>query len=293
MTLSVIIVNYNVKFFLEGCLRAAAAAMKNITGEIIVVDNASSDDSLAYLQPRFTDVKFIASNTNAGFGAACNKGFRQSSGDFILFLNPDTVVPEDCFEKCLAFIRTKKDAGIVGVKMVDGQGKFLRESKRSFPSVTASFYKMAGLAAVFPHSRLFAAYYAGHLDENTIGEVDVLAGAFMLIRRDLLERVNGFDEDFFMYGEDIDLSYRIQQAGYKNYYFPETQIIHYKGASTNKGSLRHIQSFYGAMSIFVDKHYTGSFALVVRPIIKTGIWFFAFMAALHSFFRRVFRFRNK
>jgi GT2 family glycosyltransferase len=282
MKISVVIVNYNVKQLLEQCLNSVQIGLKNLKGEIIVVDNASFDNSIEYLQPKFPVVKFIANKINTGFGSACNTGFQQSSGDFILFLNPDTLVPPDCFEKSLAFVESKKDAGAVGVKMLDGEGKFLKESKRSFPSVTASFFKMIGFASLFPHSKTFAAYYAGHLNENETNEVDVLAGAFILIKRNVFSAIKGFDEDFFMYGEDIDLSYRIQNAGYKNYYFPGTFITHHKGASTNKKNWAHIKSFYGAMNIFVNKHYSKN---LFKPFIKGGIWFFAGLATIRNFFR--------
>jgi len=285
MEISVIIVNYNVKYLLEKCLYSVQAALRNIPGEIIIVDNASSDNSIEYLQPLFPGVKFIANPINKGFGSACNTGFQQSSGEYILFLNPDTIVPTDCFKKCLDFIQTKKEAGALGIKMLNGSGNYLKESKRNFPSVPASLFKMMGLASLFPHSKLFAAYYAGHLSENEIHEVDVLSGAFMLIKRNVFIEVKGFDEDFFMYGEDIDLSYRIQKAGYKNYYFPETSITHYKGASTKKRSMAHIKSFYGAMSIFVDKHYSGGTKGVFKFILKTGIWFFAGLNAVGNIFR--------
>ena len=285
MEISIIIVNYNVKYLLEKCLHSIQTALNNIAGEIIVVDNASSDNSIEYLQPLFPGVIFIANPVNKGFGSACNTGFHRSFGEYVLFLNPDTIVPPDCFKKCLEFIHSKKDAGALGIKMVDGSGNYLKESKRSFPSVSASLFKMTGLASLFSHSKLFAAYYAGHLSENEIHEVDVLSGAFMLVKRNVFNEVNGFDEDFFMYGEDIDLSYRIQKAGYKNYYFPETSITHYKGASTKKTSKAHIRSFYGAMSIFVDKHYSGNTKGLFKFIIKAGIWFFAGLHAIGNIFR--------
>lgn len=292
MRISIIIVNYNIKLLLEQCLLSVQAALKNLPGEIIVVDNASTDNSIEYLQPKFPGIKFITNKTNSGFGSACNTGFQYSSGDFVLFLNPDTIVPFDCFEKSLSFIESKKDAGALGVKMFDGEGKFLKESKRSFPSVSASFFKMTRLASLFPHSKIFAAYYAGHLSENETHEVDVLAGAFLLIKRNVYEVVKGFDEDFFMYGEDIDLSCRIRKAGYKNYYYPGTFITHYKGGSTRKGSLAQIKSFYGAMSVFVDKYYTGGAKGFFRIFIKAGIWLFAGLSVIGNFFRNIFPGKN-
>ena len=219
MQLSIIIVNYNVKHFLEQCLYSVQKACRGLKAEVIVVDNNSADNSIEFLSSGFPSVQFLINKENLGFARACNQGWQKAKGEYILFLNPDTIVPEDGFEKCLSFFQTHPDAGALGVKMLDGSGKFLKESKRSFPSPLTSLYKLFGLAKLFPRSRTFARYHLGHLDENKNNEVDVLAGAFMMIRREVLEKVGSFDETFFMYGEDIDLSYRIQQAGYKNYYF--------------------------------------------------------------------------
>ncbi len=296
MNISVIIVNYNVKHFLEQCLFSVQAALKNLQGEIIVIDNASSDNSIDYLQPKFPLVNFIANKENAGFGKACNQGFKISSGEFILFLNPDTLVPENCFEKCISFFKTQTDAGALGVKMVDGSGKFLKESKRAFPSLSTSVFKILGLADLFPHSKVFARYYLGHLDSTQNHEVDVLAGAFMMIKRKVLEITGGFDEAFFMYGEDIDLSYRIQKTAspetgkrFKNYYFAQTEIIHFKGESTKKGSLNYIKLFYGAMSIFVNKHYSNGASLFFKFFIHIGIWTVAGISAIRNFFIRILK----
>ncbi len=196
---------------------------------------------------------------------------KQAKGEHILFLNPDTIVPEDCFELCLDFFRNNHNCGALGVRMLDGAGFFLKESKRSFPSPLTSFYKMIGFAAVFPQSKLFARYYAGHLPEQEINEVDVLAGAFMMVNAKVLEKVKGFDEDFFMYGEDIDLSYRIQQSGFKNFYFPKTTIIHFKGESTQKQSPGYVKSFYKAMQLFVLKHYRGNKLLFHTMSVSIGL----------------------
>lgn len=287
MTISVIIVNYNVKYFLEQCLFSVQAALKNIPGEIIVVDNASKDKSIDYLQPKFPFVKFIVNPRNRGFGTGCNDGFKLSSGEFVLFLNPDCIIPEDCFDKSISFLNNHPEAGALGVKMFDGSGKFLKESKRSFPALSTSFFKMVGLAALFPHSKFFAKYYLGQLDENKNHEIGVLAGAFMLMRRNVFEKVNGFDEDFFMYGEDIDLSYRIHKAGFKNYYFSETAIIHFKGEGTKKGNLNYVQMFYNAMSIFVHKHYKDS---LYKLFIHSGIWLAALFSSIANAIKSLFSF---
>ena len=201
-------------------------------------------------------------------------------GKYVLFLNPDTIVPEDCFSKCLAFFEANEDAGAVGVKMLDGHGRLLKESKRAFPSPLTSLFKLFGFARLFPKSRIFSEYHLGYLDENKNQEVDVPGGAFMMTRRNLMDGLNGFDETFFMYGEDVDLSYRIQKMGYKNYYLAETSILHFKGESTKKGSLNYVRMFYSAMSIFVRKHYGGSKASLFIFFIHLAIWLRAIMTAI-------------
>lgn len=255
--------------------------------EIIVIDNDSTDNSLEYLTPRFSTIHFIANKENLGFAKACNQGLQQAKGKYILFLNPDTIVPEDCFEKCISFFEAHPDSGALGVRMLDGSGKFLKESKRAFPSPMTSLYKLFGLSKLFPHSKTFSRYHLGHLDEKENNEVDVLAGAFMLIRKEVLDKVGSFDETFFMYGEDVDLSYRIQKAGYKNYYFAESSIIHFKGESTRKGTMNYVRMFYNAMSIFVRKHYGGSRAGIFNFLIHIAIWFKAALAATSNFIRRI------
>lgn len=253
--LSIIIVNYNVRYFIEACLHSVEKACKNIDAEVFVVDNASTDDSASVLPLLFPNVHFIWNEVNLGFSKANNLAIKNAKGQFILFLNPDTIVPEDCFEKCLSFFSTHHDGGALGVHMIDGNGNFHKESKRSFPDPAVSFFKMIGLSKLFPKSKLFASYYAGHLPEKNTASIDVLSGAFMMISRKILDRVVGFDEDYFMYAEDIDLSYRIKKTGFKNYYFAETSIIHFKGESTKKTDAKYVRDFYGAMKLFVLKHY--------------------------------------
>ncbi len=287
MELSVIIVNYNVKYFLEQCLCSVQKAITSsgTDAEVIVIDNHSHDSSVGYLMPFFPCVRFITNDENIGFTRACNQGYKLSSGKYVLFLNPDTIVPEDCFSKCLAFFEANEDAGAVGVKMLDGHGRFLKESKRAFPSPVTSLFKLFGFARLFPKSGFFSKYHLGYLDENKNHEVDVLAGAFMMTRRTLMDGLNGFDETFFMYGEDVDLSYRIQKMGYKNYYLAETSILHFKGESTKKGSLNYVRIFYSAMSIFVRKHYGGSRASLFIFFIHLAIWLRAVMTAIGKFIK--------
>jgi GT2 family glycosyltransferase len=252
-----------------------------------VVDNNSADDSICYLQQIFQDVLFIKNERNEGFAKACNKGLQHANGKYILFLNPDTLVAEDTIKKTLRFFDQHEDAGAAGVRMIDGSGNFLKESKRSFPSPFTSLYKLFGLARLFPHSKFFNRYHLGHLNENENHEADVLAGAFMMIRKDVLDKVGPFDENFFMYGEDIDLSYRIQQAGLKNYYVAETAIIHFKGESTQKGSFNYVRMFYNAMRIFVRKHYGGTKAGIFNISIQFAIWIRGVFSAIGKLIKRV------
>ncbi len=230
-------------------------ACVGIDAEIFVVDNNSTDGSREWLEPRFDKVKFKWNTTNEGFGKASNSVLKEAKGERILFLNPDTIVPEDCFQKCLSFFQSHPNCGALGVRMIDGSGRFLRESKRALPSGTLSMFKLMGLAKLFPSSKLFAGYYAGHLSSTENHKVDVLAGAFMMLHKKAIDLTGGFDEAFFMYGEDVDLSYRVKRAGMENWYFAGTTIIHFKGESTQKLSPEYARNFYGAMILFVKKHY--------------------------------------
>ena len=270
MRLSVIIVSYNVYPFLDNCLRSVREALKKIDGEVIVVDNASVDRTVELVRQHFPDVHVISNTVNTGFATANNQGIAASKGDFILLLNPDTVVSEDTFTTCLDFMDRHADAGAIGVKMLDGSGRFLPESKRGLPTLLSSFMKMSGLYRLFPHSSKWNNYYQGHIGENEIAKIDVLCGAFMFIRKKTLMESGQLDEAFFMYGEDIDLSYRITKVGYAIYYVPTTSIIHYKGESTRKSSLNYILTFYEAMLIFTEKHpeFSGQ-----KILIKIAIYF--------------------
>ncbi len=255
MRISIIIVNFNVRFFLEQCLFAVRNAVREMDAEIIVADNHSTDGSVAYLRPLFPEVQFIEHEQNLGFAKANNHALSICTGEYVLFLNPDTLIPENSVRTCINYMNAHPDAGALGVRMLDGKGRFLAESKRAFPSVAASFYKLAGLAALFPSSPVFNCYALGHLSKDDNHEVEVLAGAFLLSRKHLLDTLGGFDERFFLYGEDIDLSYRIRQAGWKNHYFAGTEIIHFKGESSDGARLDQVNFFYRAMQVFVKKHY--------------------------------------
>jgi GT2 family glycosyltransferase len=270
---SVIIVNYNVRYFIEQAIVSVKKAAKHLQIEIIVVDNNSSDTSVEMIKHKFPDVQLIVNKENVGFGRANNQGIQIAKGEYILLLNPDTVLQENTLETCINFIEKTSGCGALGVKMIDGKGNFLPESKRALPTPKVAFYKMSGLAALFPRSRTFGQYHLGYLDKNENHEVEVLSGAFMFFRGELLHQIGGFDEDYFMYGEDIDLSFQVIKQGYKNYYIADTSIIHYKGESTKKGSLNYVKVFYEAMLIFAKKHFTKKQAKIYGIAIYIAIFF--------------------
>lgn len=287
MKLSVIIVNYNVKYFLEQCLHSVEAAIKGIDAEVFVVDNNSVDGSVEMVREKFPDVKLIANTVNTGFSVANNQAIKVASGEYILLLNPDTVVELDTFSKSVEFMDAHPDAGGLGIKMVDGSGRFLPESKRGLPTPAVAFYKIFGLSALFPKSRIFGQYHLGYLDNEKTHVVDVLAGAYMMLRRETLEKTGLLDETFFMYGEDIDLSYRITKSGYKNYYFPGARIIHYKGESTKKSSINYVFVFYNAMVIFARKHFSQKNARLFSFLIHIAIYLRAGISILHRLLNKV------
>ena len=286
MKLSVIIVNYNVKFFLEQCIISAKKAAEKVPTEIIVIDNQSVDGSIEMMHDKFPEITFIANKDNVGFSKANNQGMRIAKGEYVLLLNPDTVVEEDTFEKCIQFMDAHPEAGGLGVKMVDGKGNFLPESKRGLPTPAVAFYKIFGLSSLFPKSKKFGQYHLGYLDKESTNKVDILAGAYMLMRKSVLDQVGLLDEDFFMYGEDIDLSWRIKLGGYENYYFPETRIIHYKGESTKKSSINYVFVFYNAMVIFAQKHFSKSNASLFSMFINIAIYLRAGVAIVKRFLEK-------
>ena len=284
MDLSVIIVNYNVKYFLEQCLHSVYKSAQNLRTEIIVVDNNSVDGSCQMIHEKFSEVVLIENKVNVGFSKANNQAIRKATGKYILLLNPDTVVQENTFSSCIHFMDTHPDAGCLGVKMIDGKGNFLPESKRGLPTPDVAFYKIFGLSALFPSSLRFGRYHLGFLDKDKTHQVDVISGAFMFLRKSVLDSIGLLDEDFFMYGEDIDISYRITQAGYKNYYFPHTTIIHYKGESTKKSSINYVLVFYHAMAIFAQKHFSKNIARTYNFFIHLAIYIRAAFSIMRRFF---------
>ena len=272
MQLSVIILNYNVRYFLEQCILSVQKALGGIDGEIIVVDNASTDDSCEMMKAKFPNIKLIENATNLGFPKGNNIGVAQAKGEYICILNPDTVVAEDTFVKILnsKFQIPNSQLGIIGCKLIDGTGNFLPESKRGVPTPWVAFTKIFGLYKI---SNYFGKYYAQHLSDNESGKVDILVGAFMLMKRELYLKVGGFDENCFMYSDDIDLSYLVLKTGKSNYYFHETSVIHYKGESTVRDGT-YMKRFREAMQFFYKKHFKKSSFFDVMMLFGTFVFSF-------------------
>jgi GT2 family glycosyltransferase len=278
MDLSVIIVNYNVKEFLQNLIYSIQKAACNLDYEILIVDNNSEDGSVEFIREKFPFITLIANDTNLGFSKANNIGLSRAKGEYILLLNPDVIVSEDTFQKMIDFFKSHRDCGLAGCKILNPDGTLQLACRRSFPGPWIAFCKVTGLSTLFPKSRLFARYNLTYLNENETYEVDAVSGSFMMMTREAYQRVGGLDEEFFMYGEDLDLCYRIQKAGLKVFYVHSTQIIHYKGESTKRSSLDETWFFYNAMHLFVKKHLSSSF--LVEIILRSAIWFrniFAFL----------------
>jgi GT2 family glycosyltransferase len=288
MDLSVIIVSYNVRYFLEQCLVTVRKASEHIDCEIFVVDNNSADGSCSMVSREFPEVKLVMNNENRGFSAANNQAIKLATGRYILLLNPDTLIGEDTFNKCISFMDGHPEAGATGVRMINGKGKLLPESKRALPTPKTAFFKITGLSYIFPKSGLFSKYYLADLDSMKTTQVDIISGAFMFLRSEVVPGTGLFDESFFMYGEDIDYSYRLLKQGFKNYYYPEVMIIHYKGESTKKESPDVLVNFYKAMIIFVRKHFNnGNLKALILPI-HVAIFFRAGLSLFKQFFKRLF-----
>ncbi len=273
MKLAVIIVNYNVKYFLEQALRAALKSCEGLEAEIWVVDNNSTDGSADMVRQKFPAIKLIANTENTGFSKANNQAIRATQAEYVLLLNPDTVVDEACFGEVIDFMDKHPQAGGLGIRMLDGSGNFLKESKRGLPTPEVAFYKIFGLSSFFPKSRRFGRYHLTYLSEHENHPVDILAGAFMLMRKSVLDQIGLLDEKYFMYGEDIDLSYRIGLAGYDNWYFAGNPIIHYKGESTKKDSVNYVRVFYQAMAIFAKQYFSPANARLFAWLIQFAIVF--------------------
>lgn len=281
MELSIIIVSYNACVFLRKALDSVLIATRDITAEVIVIDNNSNDGSPQMVEESYPTVKLIRSIENKGFAAACNIGIESSAGNFILILNPDTIAEPDAFRVCLDFMADHPEAGAVGARMTDGKGRFLPESKRAYPSPMTSFFRFSGLGLIFRKSPLFNRYYLGNIPDNQECKCDILTGAFMFIRREALLKAGLFDTSYFMYGEDIDLSWRIVQAGFTNYYLPDARITHFKGKSSMADNPERIRHFHNAMIIFSHKHLTGFGLLTVIFSVKVKMQISLFLAFIH------------
>ncbi len=285
MDLSVIIVSYNVRHFLTQCLASVFAATRQLDVEVFVVDNASADDTVAYLEHLYPSESFpqfhlIANACNVGFGRANNQALCSAKGKYVLFLNPDTLLAENTLTDCFRFAEAHPHIGAMGVMMLFGNGKFAKESRRGFTTPWVAFCKMTGLTALFPHTRLFGSYYLGYLDAGEAAEIEIVSGAFMWTGRQALEKCGAFDERFFMYGEDIDLSYRLLQGGYRNYYVP-SPIIHYKGESTSHSSLHYVYVFHKAMFQFYVKHHVKNLSCMTL-FVKSGIFLHALLVLIRQ-----------
>ncbi len=285
--LSIIIVNYNVKYFLEQCLYSIFQSQCAFSYEIIVFDNASSDNSVPYIKKRFPTIRIIASEMNHGFSKGNNLAVQEAMGPYILLLNPDTILQEDSLQIALDHLQSDASIGALGVKMIDGGGNYLPESKRGFPSPWVSLSKMLGLHKVFPNSKLFNYYYLGHLSNDRTQEIDSLTGAFLMCPAAVYREINGFDETYFMYGEDIDICHRIKSKGYKIVYLPHTQIIHFKGESTKKDSISYIRNFYGAMAIYADTHFSGPGQKLFTRFLRLAIYARAGLQFIWTYLKKV------
>lgn len=288
MDLSVIIVSYNVRDFLKKCLASLHDSLKGIDYEVYVIDNNSKDSSYSMVEAEFPWVMLTGNSVNKGFSAANNQALKTASGRYILLLNPDTIVNENALRGCISFMDSHPDAGAAGVRMINGEGRFLPESKRALPTPGTAFFKMTGLAWLFPKSGFFNRYYLGNLNERETSQSEVVAGAFMFLRSEAVRKTGLLDEDFFMFGEDIDYSYRLIKSGYNNYYYPDAEIVHFKGQSTKKENLRAVRYFYKAMLIYVRKHYSGGWMKIILPFLQGAIILAASLSMLKNILKSLF-----
>ena len=287
MTLSIIIVSYNVKFFLKQCLNSVVNSIQEIDAEIIVIDNDSDDCSGKLVQQEFPDVTFIQSQENLGFGKANNQAIKHASGKYLLYLNPDTIITQENLDLSIEYLNQNHQVGAIGIKMLDGAGTYHEESKRGFPSIWTAFSKLSGLYKLFSKSKFFNYYYLGHLSPDENQEVDVLCGAYMMARTELIRSLNGFDEAFFMYGEDIDLCKRIKQVGYKIMYLAQSSMIHFKGESSKKLDYKYIKSFYGSMFIYLKKHQNVGISKLLIPLFSLAVFGLAGLSYIYRLFSSI------
>jgi len=283
--ISIVIVNYNVRDLVDNCIASVYKANSNkYKIEIFFVDNNSIDGSVTHIRNKYPDVIIISNEKNIGFSMANNLAIKKASGKYILILNPDTILEEGTFEKMISFCEANKNAGAVTSKLILANGKLDSACRRSFPTPAVAIPRMLGMSKLFPHSKVFGKYNLTYLDENKTYEVDAICGAFMFIPRTVIDEAGMFDEDYFMYGEDLDLCFRIKKSGYKIFYYPEVTTIHFKGESTRKTNLSYVNNFYGSMIIFVRKNFTGA-PRILSFILQTGIYWRSSFSYLKRFFR--------
>jgi GT2 family glycosyltransferase/lipopolysaccharide/colanic/teichoic acid biosynthesis glycosyltransferase len=281
MDISVIIVNYNVRDFLKNALVSVFKALADLEGEVFVVDNASDDGSCDMVRQSFPQVHLISNSLNVGFAKANNQALVRAGGKYLMLLNPDTIVQEDTFQTLIKFFKENSDVGMAGCKILNPDGSFQLACRRSFPTPWVAFTKVSGLSSVFGSTKLFGKYNLTYLNPDESYEVDAVSGSCMMMRREVYQSIGGLDEDFFMYGEDLDWCYRVQKSGWKVFYVADTKIIHYKGESTRRSDIDELKIFYKAMRLFVRKHHQGS--LIFESIIEFAIDARRLIAAMARF----------
>ena len=280
MDLSVIIVSYNVKNCLRLCLETVLIALRDISSEVIVIDNNSEDGSTAMVSKFYPEVSLIANNSNRGFSAACNQGLYASSGRFVLILNPDTMVPPFAFTSFISFMEEHGAAGAAGPRLTDKGGRFLPESKRGMPMPAAAFFRFTQIFRFFPKSDTINRYYMGHIGEYDTAVVEAVTGAFLFMRREAVEKAGFFDERYFLFGEDIDICLQIRAAGYEVWYYPEVTVTHFKGRSGSMTTYRGIANFYRSMHIFIEKNLKRKYIFPLRALLHAGVFITFLLSAV-------------
>lgn len=273
MDVSIVILNYNAGYFLDLCLSSVERAIKKVDGEVIIVDNCSTDHSFLRNSKNYSQFTFINNETNLGFAKGNNVAIPKCKGDYVLFLNPDTLISEDCLINTLTYSKKNPEIGLIGVRMIDGAGNFLPESKRSIPTPGVSLRKMIGTHKIFPKSKYWSSYYSAHINEHSVAETEVLSGAFFWVKKEAGDKVGWWDDRYFMYAEDIDFSWSVAKAGFKTVYKGDETIVHFKGESTSPENTKAHDSFYYSMKQFYNKNFNDFASRLIKPLIFTGVNF--------------------